>query len=232
MMRVSARDPDGPFPLTPKNADTWRVTRRRVAPVLVVLACLATACASSGFHYVKNSDDHTYFKVPDSWKLYPEDAVLAADSSLSSEERVALRDSGWQTAFDADPRPTVRHLRHAGNRFPAGEALVQHLSASLADTVSLEVLRNMFFDIDGKKSGTPATVLSYDPVSFDGGFHGTHLVARLTKGTKSITVDQVAVLDAETSKVYALVVACSTSCYHRQQSKIEKIVDSWTVTDG
>jgi hypothetical protein len=208
------------------------VARRRVALVLVALACVATACAGSGFHYVKNSDDHTYFKVPDSWKLYREDAVLAANSSLTSDERSALRDSGWQTAFDADPRPSVRHLRHADNRFPAGEALVQRLSASAADTMSLESLRNLFFDIDGTEKDPAATIVSYDPVSFDGGFHGSHVVARLTKGTSSFTINQIAVLDSDTSKVYAIVVACSTSCYHREQTKIEKILDSWTVTDG
>ena len=98
--------------------------------------------------------------------------------------------------------------------------------------MSLESLRNLFFDVDGTQSGTPATVLSYDPVTFDGGFHGNHLVARMPKGKASVTVNQIAVLDQDTSKVYALVVACSTACYNRQQSKIEKIVDSWTVKEG
>jgi hypothetical protein len=208
------------------------VTRRRVAWALLALACLPTACAGSGFHYVKNSDDHTYFKVPDSWRLYGEDAVLDANPSLSKEEREAARDSGWQTAFDANPSPSLRHVGKANARYPTGGALVQHLSADDADTVSLESLRNLFFDIDGAESGTPAAVVSYDPVNFDGGFHGSHLVARLARGKGSITVNQIVVLDQDTSKIYALVVTCSTPCYNRQQSRIEKIVDSWTVKDG
>jgi hypothetical protein len=207
------------------------VARRRVTWLLVALACFATACASSGFHYVKNSDDHTYFKVPESWKLYDEDAVLKADASLSQDERDAARETGWQTAFDGSPRPSLRHVRKANTRYPTGEALVQELSAKAADSVSLESLRNLFFDIDGAQSGTPATVISYDLVDFDGGFHGSHLVARMSKGKVSVTLNQMAVLDQDTSKVYALVVTCSTACYNRQQSKIEKIVDSWTVKD-
>jgi hypothetical protein len=208
------------------------VTTRRVAVVLVALASLATACAGSGFHYVKNSDDHTYFKVPNSWKLYGEDAVLNAEKSLSKEEREVARDSGWQTAFDASPKPSLRHVSNVDARYPTGGALVQHLSAKDADAISLESLRNLFFDIDGTANGKPATVISYEPVEFDGGVHGSHLVARLTKGKVSITVNQIAVLNPETSKVYALVVKCSTACYNRQQSKIEKVVDSWTVKDG
>ena len=44
-----------------------------------------------------------------------------------------------------------------------------------------------------------------------------------------VTVDQMALVDAETSQVYLIAVLCSASCYQRNSSDISSIVDSWTV---
>lgn len=44
-----------------------------------------------------------------------------------------------------------------------------------------------------------------------------------------ITVSQIALVDAETSRVYYLAVLCSAPCYDRNRTDIESIVDSWTV---
>jgi hypothetical protein len=206
---------------------------RRVSPLLLALATLAilAACSSSGFHYVQQSDEHTYFKVPESWKLFDENQMLAADRSLSKDERAAARDATSQTGFDANPKPSVRHLLVTGTRYPAGQAIVATLTSSVADELSLKSLRNLFFDIDGTDESTGAKVLDYRPVKFDGGFRGSKLVAELTKGKKSFTVNQIAVVDQDTRKVYALIVTCTTTCYHTNQSKIDTVVDSWTVKD-
>jgi hypothetical protein len=44
-----------------------------------------------------------------------------------------------------------------------------------------------------------------------------------------VTVDQMVLVDAETSRVYYLAVLCSAECFNRNRSDIEAIVDSWTV---
>jgi hypothetical protein len=213
--------------------DTGAVTRRRLGLGAVLVACLATACAGSGYNYVKSSEDHTYFKVPDSWKLYDENAVFGtAKGKLSAEEIKQRKKSEWITGFDASPKPAIKHVSHSDTAFPTGLAIVQKLSASEADAASLATLRNIFFDVDGTQSGKAATVLTYEPVEFSGGFHGSHLVARLTSGKKEVMVDQRAVLNPSTSKVYAIAVSCTTECYSKYRTKIEKIVDSWTVRDG
>jgi hypothetical protein len=205
----------------------------RVCIAAAAAAVLLSACAGSGYHYVKSSENHTYFKVPEGWKLYDEESLLkASKGTLSKDEIDQQRASGWITAFDANPKPSLHHLESAKTPYPTGEAIVQKLTASAADKVSLQSLRNLFFDIDGTQSGSPATVLSYEPVNLDGGFHGSHLVARITANKASVTVDQIAVIDEATTKVYALVVSCTTSCYSKHQSKIEKIISSWTVKDS
>jgi hypothetical protein len=44
-----------------------------------------------------------------------------------------------------------------------------------------------------------------------------------------VTVDQVSLVDPETSRVYYLAVMCSAECYDRNRTDIQSIVDSWTV---
>jgi hypothetical protein len=180
---------------------------------------------------VKRSEDRTYFKVPDSWKLFDQAQLLAADKSLSAEERADLEDNGWQTAFDASPKPSIRHFTSSAKRYPQGRALVLPLSADVADQLSLKSLRNLFFDIDGSEDTPGAKVISYDPVTFDGGFRGSHLVAEVVNGDTTYRINQIVVVDQDTKKVHALVVSCSKSCYAANQHEIEEVIDSYTV-DG
>jgi len=44
-----------------------------------------------------------------------------------------------------------------------------------------------------------------------------------------VTVNQMALVDPETSRVYYIAVLCSAQCYDRNRSDIQSIVDSWTV---
>jgi hypothetical protein len=44
-----------------------------------------------------------------------------------------------------------------------------------------------------------------------------------------VTVEQTALVDAETSRVYFIAVLCSATCYNRNRSDIQSIIDSWTV---
>jgi hypothetical protein len=213
--------------------DTQGVPIRRLVPVLFGLTALAlmSGCAGTGYHYVKRSEDHTYFKVPDSWKLFDEDQMLAADKSLSEEERTVFRDNAWETGFDGSPQPSVQHLDIADNRHPVGRAMVLSLSGDAADELSLKTLRNLFFDIDGIETGDSANVLEYRRVNFDGGFRGSRFVAEVSRGKKTFTVNQIAVVDQATNKIHALVVTCTRACYDANEEKIEAIVDSYTV-DG
>ena len=93
-------------------------------------------------------------------------------------------------------------------------------------------LRNLFYDVDAKIEKQTAEVISYEPVERDGGFHGSHLVVKLTTQRGDVVINQIAVLDQATTKVYAIAVACSTECYDKNKSKIEQVIDSWTVEES
>ena len=203
----------------------------RLAAAAVVIAVLGAACAGSGYHYVKNSDDRTYFKVPEGWKLFDEQKVLKAfGKGLSPREKQTERDTTWQVVFDASPKPKIAHLGDPAAKHPNGIAIVRELSFDDADSLSISSLRNLFFDVDTAVQNNTGEILTYEPLEPDGGFHGFHLVANVDSGKNHvITLDQTTLVDQATSKVYSLLVTCDARCYDKNSDQIGHVVDSWTV---
>jgi hypothetical protein len=199
---------------------------------LVAVGLLA-GCANSGYDYVKSSSDRTYFKVPSKWTLYDEEALADRfNGDLTDAQRRQLLDDTWRVAFDASPTPTLRHLLETGAKDPSGVALVRTLTFDDADTVSLSALRNYFFDVDKALEDGTGEVVTYEDLQLDGGFRGSHLVANLSMSDGgAMTIDQTILLDQATTKLYALIVSCSSVCYERNSGDIKKVVESWTVRD-
>ena len=177
------------------------------------------------------SSDKTYFKVPSKWTLFDEeDIVDRLGGDLTDAQRQQVLDETWRVAFDVSPKPTLRHLGATSARDPSGLAVVRTLSFDDADAMSLGSLRNYFFDIDTMMEDDTAEVVSYEDLKFDGGFHGSHLVANLTMSDGGVmTIDQTLLLDQATTKLYALIVSCSSVCYEQNAKDIKQVVDSWTV---
>lgn len=207
---------------------------RRVITLIgagLVAVGLLAGCANSGYDYVKSSSDKTYFKVPSKWTLFDEeDIVDRLGGDLTDAQRQQTLDETWRVAFDVSPNPTLRHLGATSARDPSGLAVVRTLSFDDADAMSLGSLRNYFFDIDTMMDDETAEVVSYEDLEFDGGFHGSHLVANLTMSDGGVmTIDQTLLLDQATTKLYALIVSCSSVCYEQNSKDIKQVVDSWTV---
>jgi len=192
---------------------------------------VAVAGCSSQYHYVKSSSDRTYFKVPSKWKLYNEKDILdGIGSNLTDAQRQQELNDNWRVAFDASPKPTLRHLGADGAKDPSGIAVVRTLDFDSADSLSNSGLRNYFFDVDTALQNQTGEVVAYDDLAPDGGFHGSHLVANLTMTDGNVmTIDQTVLVDQATSKLYALLVSCSSVCYEHNSKQIKQVVDSWTV---
>lgn len=207
---------------------------RRIACITAVLAAtvLVAGCADSGFNYVKSSQDKTYFKVPKRWTLFDENTVMdGIGADLTKTERQTELDQTWRVAFDAAPKPSLGHLGSAGADHPSGLAVVRNLTFDASDAMSNSVLRNYFFDVDTALQDQTGELVEYEELQLDGGFRGSHLVANLDVNGKRMTIDQTALVDQATSKLYALLVSCSNVCYDENKGQITKVVDSWTVRD-
>jgi hypothetical protein len=208
--------------------------RRRIVGIAAVLVALTVVagCTDSGFNYVKSSEDRTYFKVPDRWTLFDEKEMLTAlgGELTAAERRTELTDT-WRVAFDAAPRPSLRHLGAPDAEHPVGLAVVRTLDFDASDKVSLSTLRNYFFDVDQALEAGTADVLEYEEIQREGGFRGSHMVATIEVDGTRMTIDQTILLDQATRKLYGLLVSCSVGCFDENRGKIRTVVDSWTVRE-
>ena len=119
----------------------------------------------------------------------------------------------------------------SGADHPSGLAVVRNLTFDDSDMLSTSVLRNYFFDVDTALQDETGELVEYEELQLDGGFRGIRLVANLDVDGKRMTIDQTALVDQATSKLYALLVSCSNVCFDDNKGEISKVVDSWTVRD-
>ena len=236
----------GSVPRSGNRGDTGdmpgrRLTRRSAGTVGVVparsrLPPCSRRCGGSGYHYVKSSEDRTFFKVPDDWKLYDEDvAPRRQQADLSDDElRGAARAPRWIVGVRRRiPSPRSRTWRTRAPKYPVGQAIVQRPHARVRRRSVAEVAAQPLLRHRRRIEKENAEVLRYEPVELDGGFHGSHLVARLSRRSAATSPsNQIVLLDQATTKVYALSVSCATECYDKNESKIDTIIDSWTVEES
>jgi hypothetical protein len=213
----------------------------------LVVALIAAACAPSGQRFVKNSSEGVYFKIPDDWELYDEDAILEfQEEDLSPLELEGTREGGWQVFFDAAPSPTLNHLGELVTKHPNGQAQVIQLGSQARDTVSMESLRNLIFPIDEVSEFDSSLVELVDGKEIhEDGVRGVQFVfnidsrvpaliqtGTLEPGTRRYaTFNQTTLLDERTETLYVLLVSCSAECYEDNEGTIDDVVESWTVKD-
>jgi hypothetical protein len=205
----------------------------RLAAVALALGLLGGACAATGYQYVKSSEDNTYFRIPDDWKLYDEEAVLdllVEDAPESTREN--LRDVSWQVGFDAHAKPSIEHAFRPRSS-PGGNATVQTLTSQQSDAVSIAALRNFLVDIDALEQEGQGAILSESRIERDGGFFGVHVIGVFTVNQRGrqVTYNQITLLDQAGTKVYSLFVACDTDCYEANERDIDRVIASWTVEE-
>jgi hypothetical protein len=216
--------------------------RRRVAiwgAVLSTLVMLA-ACAGPEYTYVTNSADHTYLKVPNTWR--PIDAK-AIDDALGLDTSVKDADRGlWLAGYDADATPSPDHLFGAQATAPATLIGVQDVPASARGSYSLDKLRDLFYPVSPSAQQQAATdptsvvgdisVMSDEVLTPGNGVRGVHTVFRYrVAGGPPQVMDQTLYLNDDASKLYLFFVRCSTECYQQRQKEITSVVSSFTVRE-
>jgi hypothetical protein len=200
----------------------------RVSALLLV-GVFASSCAGSGYKYVKTSTNNAFYKIPEKWKLFDKQQVIASTGAqLSAEEEMGLR---YLAIFDADPKPSLDHdLQTAAH--PIGVVRVRSLDIEERDTFSLQTLRNEVIPIDeilDKDLGNVEVVEGPRTITQKDGLRGTRIVFTVEGTTNSFTVDQTGLVDPATNLVYFFIVGCQADCYSENRSTITEIADSWTV---
>jgi hypothetical protein len=201
------------------------------ALALVLVAGLTLAgCAGSGYKYVKASTNDAYYKIPERWKLFDKQQVIASTGTqLSSTEESGLR---YLAIFDADPKPSLDHDLQTAQH-PFGVVRVRTLDVAERDAFSLAALRNEVIPIDDILDKALANVeVVAGPYSIvKHGLRGSRITYTVQSGDSSFTVDQTGLVDPATTQVYFFIVGCETACYAENRSTITEIADSWTIKE-
>ncbi|BCB83396.1 hypothetical protein [Phytohabitans suffuscus] len=214
---------------------------KRLTIPFVAVALLVGACGAPEFEYVKNSEQQTYFKVPNEWAQVDQDALDAwaveeEPDSAAAELRSQLM---WTVAYDAAEDPDLAHIAStASTPQPVVWAKVERLVPTAAAAISLNELRDMwlpvtedrrqFFEENGVE--LPYFELLHDEVlTPEKGLHGVRVVYNWRMPGRLHTFDMTALVNDDASVRYMLLVRCTASCYQERFDELQNIVTSFTV---
>ncbi len=213
------------------------------ATAVAVAAVLAgaAACGAPKYTYVKNSGQKTYFKVPHTWHQIGTDDLDAVLSGTNPDSAAASirQQLWWSVAFDASADPAPTHLLTNGvTDQPIVYARVAQLTEPQQNAVSLDMLRNAFLPVtdDARQAAAEALPLEGFELIHDevltpfNGLHGVRVVYDYELGFGVLhTFDLTALVNNDSSKLYLLIIRCSTSCYRERSSELDTIAKSFTV---
>ncbi len=205
-------------------------TRRRLGLAVAAVLALA-ACGSSSNRYLANRDEKVYLRVPSSWHdIKLSDSFTDRLTQSTSEAKVISKtvvtpqsDAREQKDLDGQsPFATMTVYQTTGQ-------LNQLLSASLARKVGLVSFDPLLPDAANKDL---AEVINFDPKPTNAKMGGSRVVYRTRSDAKTdwqLTVNLSTYFDPSTSRLYALEVICSTTCYDKLSRQIDKLVNSWRI---
>ena len=217
----------------------WLGSRQGPAAAgLVLLAAVVLAgCGAPAYTYVKNSADHMYVKIPASWHSIDEkdlDDAIGLDPAEDASSRGL-----WLQGYDAAETPSPLHLFGSSATEPAALVSVQKVPETSRGGLSLDGLRDFFFPVSPtarQNSQNPQLsgfgLVADDVLTPGDGLRGVHTVFRYSLGGGAPQmIDQTGYLNDDASKVYLLLVRCSTTCYKDRHGEIENVVSSFTIRE-
>jgi hypothetical protein len=213
----------------------WRV-RRRVTHTALALCVLLTVsgCVGSGYTYVAEEQLGVYFRVPDRFTVF--DAKEIQESvvrDMPAETAAQLQAQQWTVSFDARERPRVDAFVTQADKPAdslAGFARVRALDEQERLDHSLSSLRDELLPSAQLQEQGRLRVLDAEEVSQDGG-QGLHVAFALELADGTLIIDQTALVDPATRRVYLLALGCSSRCYEASRDEIAAIRESWTIEE-
>jgi hypothetical protein len=178
-----------------------------------------------------------YVKIPASWHSIDQKDLNDA-IGLDPAEDASSRGL-WLQAYDAAETPSPLHLFGSSATEPAALVSVQRVPETSRGGLSLDGLRDLFFPVSPtarQNSQNPQLsgfgLITDDVLTPGDGLRGVHTVFRYSLGGgPPQMMDQTAYLNDDASKVYVLLVRCSTTCYKDRHGEIDNVVSSFTIRE-
>jgi hypothetical protein len=206
-----------------------RVVRGLVGGCALLLGVAVAGCGAPQYTYVANSGQDTYFKVPYGWHQI----------SAASLKKVTGSSSGvWTVAYQAGSRPSASDLLSFDTSQPFVFSEIGTLSATGMNELSYDSLRDFFLPVTStarstaSSEGFPYTGFSQirDQVLTPGqGVHGVRETFDYTDKGVTDTFDEIALTNPDQTKVYFLVLHCTSSCYSSDKTEINDVMSSFTI---
>jgi len=214
--------------------------RGALAFLLLPLALLLSGCGSPSYHYVKNSEDKTYFKVPAAWHRIDEKALNTALNSVDPNSATAemIDKITWSVAYDADTKPSASHLLGLGSDQPFVYATVRKLSADEVGAISLNQLRDIFLPVTETARKTAADngsqlqgfeLLRDDLLTPGHGVRGVHTTYSYSASISGLQTFDLTAYTSDDGRLFWMVVRCSAKCFKERSSELDAISKSFTV---
>jgi hypothetical protein len=206
----------------------------RVVPLVVVGLSLA-GCLAPQYTYVSDNADKAYFKVPPSWHQVNE-------SSLQSTEGPSTQEGSylWSEAYDSSAAPSVSHIFSATSS-PVAYASVLSLSSAERNDISFNSMRDLLLPVtqaarnaaaSAHESLTGFASLSDQVITDSNNNRGIREIFQYDLEATPETFDLTVMTNAATTKLYFLLVQCSTTCFSANYQEISNVVNSFTVGGG
>jgi hypothetical protein len=207
----------------------------RVA-VLVIVALSAAGCSlAPQYTYVSDSADSAYFKVPPSWHQVNENSLQSAEGS-SSQEGSYL----WSEAYDANSKPSVDHVFAATSQ-PIAYSSVISLNSNERNEISFNSMRDLLLPVTSAARQAASAdheelqgfaSLSDQVITDSSNNRGIREIFDYDLGATLETFDLTVLTNSSTTKLYFLLVQCSSTCFASNYPQISDVVNSFTVGGG
>jgi hypothetical protein len=221
----------------------------------VALSLGLSACGGSSYRYIKSADDSAYFKVPSKWTAYNTRDLVLAEAQVNEQlgrpqsvDDMRLNAAlNWRMGFDSSAEPSPINVVVAYSDQLVVDARVRALLPDERQNVDIDHLRNLTIPVDqlaaqqqeADKGKPPQLSINKDfevrvnqEIARPGGFHGLQTIVNVRApdpDNRVFVFNQLALLDANNTKLYVLSIHCETICYAQNQRTVQKIVDSFTV---
>jgi hypothetical protein len=216
----------------------------RVAAVAaVILECAvlgaASGCSAPDHTYVANTANKTYFKVPASWHEIDEKVLKQTAAGPSPTPG---SDSEWVVSYDAAKAPSVAHLVASDTPDPIVYVHVGPVPTKAGEPVSFDNLRDLVLPVTATAraaaTNSSTTFSDFKLVSDSvltpkSGLRGVHEVFQYrVEGGPLQTFDETAYTNKEGSKVYVMLLRCSSACYQARHAELESVTASFTIQES
>jgi len=209
--------------------------RRWGAAALIIVGLAVAGCGAPQYHYVADSADNAYFKVPPGWHQVSPSSLQAVEGAQDGVGTYA-----WSEAYDSSATPSVEHVFSA-TASPVAYSGVVSLSTAGRNGLSFNAMRDLVIPVTSQarqQASADHTELSgfaslSDQIITDNhNDRGIREIFDYDLGLTLETFDLTVLVNSATTKVYFLLVQCSETCFAANYSQIAAVVGSFTVGGG